>query len=74
MADGLLWLLNRGWFHAQTFADDFVWATFRSELIATFSTQQYMLEKVTSWCLETGFKVNPDKTELFVSAKFIVAS
>ena len=38
-------------------------------LNAVFNLMQCMLKKVTSWCLETGLKVNLDKTELVIFTK-----
>ena len=64
VADGLLWLLNGGGCHDKAFADDFTVVTVSSELNAAVNFMQYMIREVTSWCLETGLKVNPDKTEL----------
>ena len=63
MADGLLWLLNGGKCHAEAFADDLAVVTVSSDLNAAINLLQCMLKKITSWCLEMGLKVNPDKTE-----------
>ena len=37
-----------------------------SDLNAAVNLMQYMLKKVTSCCLETGLRVNPDQTELVI--------
>ena len=66
MADGLLWLLNGGGCHAQVFTDDFAAVAVSSDLNAAVNLMQCMLKKVTIWCLETGLKVNLDKTELVI--------
>ena len=58
MADRLLWLLNGDCSHAQTFVDDFAAVTVSSDLNDAVNRMQCMLNKVTSWCVETGLKVN----------------
>ena len=55
--------------HTQAFVDDFAAVTVSSDLNDAVNLMQCMLKKVTSWCLKTGLKVNPDKTELVIFTK-----
>ena len=63
VSDGLFWLLNGSGCHAQAFAEGFAAVTVSSEWNAAVNLMQCMLKKITSWCLETGLKVNREKTE-----------
>lgn len=62
VADGLLRLLNGEGCHAQSFVEDFAAVPCSSNLSAVVNLMQCMLKKVTRGRLETGLKVNLDKT------------
>ena len=64
-AGGLLLLLNGGGCHDQAFVDDLAAVTGSSDLNYAVHSMQCMLKKLARYCLmETGLKVNPNKSRV----------
>ena len=63
VANGLLRFLNGGGCYAQAYVDNFAIVTGCSYLCAAVHLMQCMLRNVSTWCTETGLKVNPDKIQ-----------